>query len=209
MNEIEARIRQKARDVGIDENVAVAVAKSEALNVFRPDQPDRGGDEGSSFGPYQFHYAGLSKSMPNAGLGDEFTRTTRLDARDPSTWPQQVDFALDYAAKHGWGSWMGAKNTGIGDWEGIKGGQPSSALAGMMSTTPTAGPQSFQPVFGDVVAVNQVPVTPYGDDINSLGLGFLRQAEERRDKKDQAEREAEADRRRALFAQTGLGGLYG
>jgi hypothetical protein len=86
---------------------------------------------------------------------------------------------------------------------------PTSAVGGLMSTTPTAAPQGFQPAFGDIVASNEVPLTPYGDDINSLGLGFLKQAEERRDKKEQAEKEAEADRRRALFAQTGLGGLYG
>jgi len=208
MNEIEARIRERAPHFGIDPNVAVAVANSEALRVFNPGVPDRGGDEGSSFGPFQFHYAGISPNMPNAGMGDDFTKATGLDARDSSTWPQQVDFALEQASKVGWKPWMGAKNTGIGDWEGITGGQPASALAGMMSTVPTAAQQSFQPAFGDVVASNQVPVTPWGDDINTLGLGFLKQAEDRR-KQDEAEKEAETDRRRALFAQAGLGGLYG
>jgi hypothetical protein len=106
---------------GIDPAVAVRVAQTEALNVFDPSKPDMGGDDHSSFGLYQLHYGGLSKAMPNPGLGDEFTRVTGLDARDPSTWRQQVDFSLDHAAKHGWGSWMGAKNNGIGDYEGISG----------------------------------------------------------------------------------------
>ena len=117
---IEAYIRDAAIRRGIDPETAVRVARAEALNVFDPNRPDLGGDDGSSFGVYQLHYAGLSRKMPNAGLGDEFTKATGLDARDPSTWKQQVDFSLDHAKRHGWGAWMGAKNTGIGDWQGIK-----------------------------------------------------------------------------------------
>src|SRR5262245_59660622 len=118
--EIIEYIRQKARALGIDENTALRAAEHEALNVFDPSRPDLGGDENSSFGPFQLHYAGISKNMPNAGLGDEFTKATRLNARDPSTWREQVDFALNHAARHGWGAWMGAQAAGIGDWEGIK-----------------------------------------------------------------------------------------
>ena len=117
--EMEDYVRQSAIRHGIDPDVAVAVAKAEALNVFDPDKPDHGGDDGSSFGLYQLHYGGMSKAMPNAGLGDEFTAKTGLDARDPSTWKQQVEFSHDWAAKNGWGSWMGAKNNGIGNWDGI------------------------------------------------------------------------------------------
>ena len=82
---------------------------------------------------------------------------------------------------------------------------PPSALAGMMSKVPTAGPQNFQPAFGDVVAANEVPVSPFGEDINSIGLGFIKRGEERRAK----EAEADADRRRALFSQGSLSSLYG
>lgn len=84
---------------------------------------------------------------------------------------------------------------------------PTSALAGLMSTTPTAAPQTFQPAFGDLVAANPVQTTPFGDDMGSIGLNFLKQAEKRRQNEEDADRE----RRRALFAQpaAGLGGLYG
>jgi hypothetical protein len=118
--EIERYIRDAARSRGIDENTAVEVARREALNVFDPSKPDLGGDDRSSFGVYQLHYGGLSKKMPNAGLGDEFTKATGLDARDPSTWKQQVDFSLDHAARNGWSAWMGADAAGIGKWQGIK-----------------------------------------------------------------------------------------
>ena len=120
-NEMEAYIRQQAALRHIDPDVAVRVAQAEALNVFDPTKPDMGGDDHSSFGLYQLHYGGLSKAMPNPGLGDEFTRVTGLDARDPSTWRQQVNFSLDHASRNGWGAWMGAKNTGIGAFEGISG----------------------------------------------------------------------------------------
>jgi hypothetical protein len=128
--EMEAFIRQEAIKRGIDPDVAVRVAQTEALNVFDPDQPDHGGDDGSSFGLYQLHYGGMSDAMPNAGLGDEFTAATGLDARDPSTWRQQVAFSLDWAAKNGWGSWMGAKNNGIGDYDGISGAGATRRVSG-------------------------------------------------------------------------------
>ncbi len=128
--EMEAFIRQEAAKRGIDPDVAVRVAQTEALNVFDPEQPDHGGDDGSSFGPFQLHYGGMSRAMPNAGLGDEFTARTGLDARDPSTWKQQVAFSLDWASKKGWGDWMGAKNNGIGAYDGISGMSGKARVSG-------------------------------------------------------------------------------
>lgn len=118
---IEKYIRDYAASIGLDPDTAVAVSKAEALNVFDPTKPDRGGDKGSSFGPFQLHYGGIASGMSNPGLGDAFTKATGLDARDPSTWPQQVKFALDTAKQDGWRQWMGAKNTGIARWQGIHG----------------------------------------------------------------------------------------
>jgi hypothetical protein len=63
------------------------------------------GDGGSSFGPFQLHYGGVNKDMPHPGLGDEFTKETGLDARDPKTVPDQVKFVADYTAQHGWKDW--------------------------------------------------------------------------------------------------------
>jgi len=78
---------------------------------------------------------------------------------------------------------------------------PTSATGAMMSAQPTAAPQ----MFGDLIGANEVPVSPFNPDINTIGLGFLKKAEERREK----EREADADRRRAMFQQAGLSSLYG
>ena len=109
----EAYIRRAAIARGIDPNVAVQVARSEGLGGRYA------GDYGSSFGPFQLHYGGLSNmpGMGGRGLGDDFTKSTGLNAQDPATWQSQVDFALDQAKKGGWGPWhgfRGAPFTGIG-----------------------------------------------------------------------------------------------
>jgi hypothetical protein len=118
-DDVDPYIRQRAGELGIDPDTASKVFAAEASRVFDPTKQDRGGDDGSSFGPAQLHYAGLSQQYPNAGLGDEFTKATGLDAKDASTWRQQVDFALNYAKQNGWSSWMGARAAGVGRFDGI------------------------------------------------------------------------------------------
>lgn len=94
-------IREQAPRWGISPDQALAVARSEGLNSYV-------GDRGSSFGPFQLHYGNVaSGGMAVGGLGDDFTKKTGLDARDPSTTKQQIDFALEYASKNGWGAWHG------------------------------------------------------------------------------------------------------
>jgi hypothetical protein len=139
-----------AKRRGIDPNLVVKAFNHEGLSVFDPNKPDRGGDEGSSFGPYQLHYAGMSRSMPNAGMGDDFTRKTGLNARDPSTWRQQTDYVLDHLASGGtWDPWMGAKAEGITGRMGLPGGSAAPAthaasVASPQAATDAAGP-SQQP----------------------------------------------------------------
>lgn len=171
--EIVAYIRQVAIANGIDPEVALRVAEAEALNVFDPNRPDLGGDEGSSFGPFQLHYKGISKNMPNAGMGDDFTAATGLDARDPSTWRQQVDFALKQAARGGWSPWMGAKAAGITDWQGIGGAATAQANPQGTAAAPAMAPVSRQE-FGDPLypAARQASYdtdfsTPLADSLSS------------------------------------------
>jgi Peptidase_C39 like family len=111
-------IRYAAAQRGIDPETAVRVADSEGLGTYV-------GDNNSSFGPFQLHYGGVAAGG-NAvkGMGDTFTAQTGLDARDPSTIRQQIDFALDVAKKQGWnpggtGGWHGATRVGIANWQGI------------------------------------------------------------------------------------------
>jgi len=119
----EAYIRQAAVKRGINPDVAVQVARSEGLGKYV-------GDRGSSFGPYQLHYGGVaSGGMAVSGLGDEFTKSTGLDARDPSTTQAQIDYALDKAAKGGWSPWHGWKGAAFA---GI--GSPSAQAAAAASS---------------------------------------------------------------------------
>jgi hypothetical protein len=121
----EAYIRARAARYGIDPDVAVSVARSEGLGG------SYSGDQGSSFGPYQLHLGGLAPGgNAVSGLGDIFKNATGLDPRDPSTWKQQIDFALSYAAAHGWGAFHGAARSGLGAWAGIGAAGAAAAVSG-------------------------------------------------------------------------------
>ena len=128
-----------AQKRGIDPNVALRVARSEGLNQYT-------GDEGSSFGPFQLHYGGVAKGG-NAvgGLGDVFTQRTGLDARDPRTWRQQIDFSLDEAARTGWGPWHGWK----GDMRAGLPGGTQVASASMMNDAGPQDPEEWSPRYFD------------------------------------------------------------
>lgn len=105
--EQEAYIRAAAAARGIDPETAVAVARSEGLNknVVGLNQQSsvvrRDGSREESFGAFQLFMGG--------GLGNKFLKDKGLDPRDPTTWKEQIDFALDEAVKGGWGPWHGWK----------------------------------------------------------------------------------------------------
>jgi hypothetical protein len=145
---------------GIDPNLVVRAFNHEGLSVFDPNKPDRGGDEGSSFGPFQLHYGGMSKSMPRPGMGDDFTRATGLDARDPSTWKAQTDYVLDHLAHGGsWSPWMGAKAEGITGRMGLPGGSSATApsVASPQAATDAAGPNQRPAAPGPGVGTTPMP----------------------------------------------------
>jgi len=114
--EVREFIRQAAAMRGVDPDIAVRVALSEG--GLTP--ATWTGDHGSSFGPYQLHYAGIAAGA-NAvsGLGDAFTTETGLRADDPSTWRQQIEWSIDHAARGGWTPWHGAAAVGIQPFEGV------------------------------------------------------------------------------------------
>jgi hypothetical protein len=121
-SEMEAYIRKAAVARGIDPNTAVQVAKSEGLFAYGHSASGQSFVPGEqSFGPFQLNYG-------PTGLGTRFTRQTGLDARNASTWPQQVDFSLDQARSGGWGPWHGWKGLPFaGIQRGGAGGSGGSA----------------------------------------------------------------------------------
>lgn len=109
--EKEAYIRQQALLRGINPDVAMKVAMSEGFSHYKSTIPGE-----TSYGAFQLHYGG-DRWGPKPGLGNAFTQQTGLDARNPETEKEQIDFALDYAKKQGWGPWHGWKGSqfaGIG-----------------------------------------------------------------------------------------------
>ncbi len=159
--EVASYIRARAAAEGIDPNTAVRVSMSEGLRGWDTgrDGPSHAGDYNTSFGAYQLHYGGSGIPGMNAmGLGDDFTKQTGMDARDPKTWRAQVDFALHRAAKAGWTDWHGAANTGISKWEGI--GTYRGPVPGAVAST--TKPSGFSIVGSAEAAERPAPAKPSG-----------------------------------------------
>ena len=139
-DETKAYIVQGAIKRGMDPNAALAMVQGESSGDIGAK-----GDHQSSFGLFQLHYGGISPSEPKPGMGDAFTAATGLDARDPSTWKQQVDFALDGAASRGWGDWATTRDKlGFDNFTGIGRGTTSPTTAAATTTTPKVGAMSPQ-----------------------------------------------------------------
>jgi hypothetical protein len=117
VKEREAFIRREAIKLGIDPDIAVKVARSEGLqegtwqsNVINPK-----GRRETSYGDFQM--------LTGGGLGDEFERTSGLQAEDPSNWQELNRFALQQAKSGGWSPWYGAQGQGITGMMGIAEGR--------------------------------------------------------------------------------------
>ena len=130
----EQMIRAEAAKRGMDPDYAVAVFRGEGAGGYI-------GDHGTSFGPFQLHRGGPGS------VGTEFESATGLNLQDRSTVPQQIQFALNWANKHGWAAWHGrpggrggATQQGLGP-----GGQQGPISANNPGWTPPATSDSGVP----------------------------------------------------------------
>lgn len=139
-------IAQAAMQRGIDPGVAIRVAQSEGLadGVWQSNLGKEGRRE-PSYGPFQLLVGGGETGYP-AGMGNDFMNQTGLDPADPSNWQKTIDFALDGAAKNGWGAWYGAAKAGIGNRQGI-GGAPQQP--------PPQSPQQLADASGQIAVPQQ------------------------------------------------------
>lgn len=119
MKEIEDFIKDAALKRGIDQDIAIRVAKSEGgveqyANVGKF-------STGWSWWPFQLHYGGPGYEQYGtvAGMGNGFTKLTGWAPGDPNAWRDSTRYALNRAKASGWGAWYGAAAVGIGQWEGI------------------------------------------------------------------------------------------
>ena len=114
-------IRQAAAVRGIDPDIALRVARAEGLGEgIWQSNASRNGLREPSYGPFQLLKGGRGTGF-GRGLGNAFMDRTGLDPADPRNAYAGVDFALDNAAKSGWGAWYGAAKTGVGRWDGLSG----------------------------------------------------------------------------------------
>jgi hypothetical protein len=135
-DDVKDYVTQSAEARGIDPKVALNFVQGESSG-----NTGAKGDDGSSFGLFQLHYGGVSSvpALSHPGLGDAFTAATGLDARDASTWKQQVDFALDRARVGGWGDWANTqKKYGYDRFAGIDRNAPTKTAKADTSATATA-----------------------------------------------------------------------
>lgn len=126
-------IRNAAIKRGIDPNTALKVAQSEGgLNSWNLQSSFvKNGVREQSYGPFQLYKGG--------GLGNSFMDKTGLDPALAANGPAATDFALDHAAKNGWGAWYGAAKVGVGKWDGIGTGGAGSATDAVNKLAEAAG----------------------------------------------------------------------
>ncbi|SOC40102.1 hypothetical protein SAMN05892877_1074 [Rhizobium subbaraonis] len=153
MNTIEEYIRAAARQRGIDPDIAVRVAKSEGglSDPVRQSDARKNGIREPSYGPFQLLVGGEGTGFP-AGLGNDFIRQTGLDPRKPENAFKGIDYALDTAARDGWGRWYGAKAIGLDNRAGIGGAPATSAVP-----DGPKGQESYKPIFGGVPTMTAQP----------------------------------------------------
>jgi hypothetical protein len=114
--EREAFIRREAIKLGINPDIAVKVARSEGLKdgIWQSNVINPKGKRETSYGDFQM--------LTGGGLGDEFERTSGLQAEDPTNWQELNRFALQQAKTGGWSPWYGARGQGITGMMGINAG---------------------------------------------------------------------------------------
>ena len=150
-DDIEGYIRHAAQSRGIDPDVAVRVAQSEGGLDNPTRQSDyinpKTGQREESYGPFQLYMGG--------GLGNRFQATTGKHPSDATSWKQGVDFALDEAAKGGWGPWYGSARAGIAPRQGLENARSIGISDGSTVASAAGAPQSGAGELGAQSVVQQ------------------------------------------------------
>lgn len=158
--DLESYTRQKAASLGIDPDTAIRVGNTEGGFNDPVRQNARGAP---AYGPFQMYIGGPQ----NPGLGDELL-ARGIDPRKPENVYRAIDFALEHAAKNGWGAFQGAAAAGIGPFQGI-----GSATA---PTPPVPGVAQPQPATSARPAPNlstQVLETPNTGGVRKQTIGMV------------------------------------
>jgi len=140
-----AFIRNYAKQIGLDPNLALGIANAEGMRAWSASNPNAASllraDQlrGGSYGDFQLNMAPGAVGAAALAAG--------VDPRDPKQWQAADRFALDYMAQHGVGAWSGDP---VAKQYQATGKVPAFTPSNATSTTgtlptPTAAPGS---VFG-------------------------------------------------------------
>jgi hypothetical protein len=112
-SDYENRLRQIAEEEGMPWDVVRRVIQSEGgfKDPFQRSLGSQGGVQEYSLGPLQLNM--------RKGVGVE-AKKAGFDAA--SDWEGAYRFGLNWAKKHGWGDWMGARKIGLASGKGDGGG---------------------------------------------------------------------------------------
>lgn len=204
--QMEAFIRRRAAELGIDPDIAVRVAKSEGLaaNTWQSNLQQPYGRE-ASYGPYQLH---LDPTGKRPGLGNAFMKATGLNPADLDTWDEGIDFALKQAREGGWGPWMGAKKIGVTGFTGINGKSSAAAddapAMGAAMGSFVGGPAEVQARMDDVPGLLDGVPASGASDFASMGIKIISNAKK---KKEAEQPEAPAPMVLKPFQRNTLKGL--
>jgi hypothetical protein len=149
--QMERFIRDYARSIGIDPDIAMRVALSEGGQQSMTDVTRRAvGTEAygreESYGPFQLHMRG--------GLGAK-ALAAGIDPRKPEDAYRAVKFALDQAKAGGWGPWHGWKGD---SYAGISRGTTLAGVPGNIVSPPVVGTSAPLPLPQDLVTPDSAAI---------------------------------------------------
>lgn len=134
--------RDYAKSKGINPDAVVATMAGEGLNIYT-------GDGGTSFGDFQLHVGG--------GMGDEAV-AAGINIRDPKTWKEQTQFAIDQmAANRDRGAeWYAGQWHGAPAWAARAFAQAGGARGDAAPQEAAVKPRAFDFAAGDSIAVGSI-----------------------------------------------------
>lgn len=163
VNTIASYIYNRAREVGVNPNLALGIARYEGLNPNTLGSPTFGNRDarGYSFGPFQlFSGSPDPNTIAPGGMAYEFKQRFG-EAPSASNWQKQVDFSLDRMRRSGVGPWYAVGAQGGPEAITQKGALFARQI-GLEGGTPVA--YSPRPVSEDQAQIGspaaQTPTTP-------------------------------------------------
>ena len=157
-NSVAQYIWRRARELGVNPNMALGIARFEGLNPNTLGSPTYGNPDakGYSFGPFQL-YSGSSdpsKIAPGGMAYDFLQKYGKAPSRD--NWQQQVDFSLETMKSRGVSPWHAVRDQGGVEAITQKGAKFANSLGlkddgSYAPTQQAAAPAAAEPVYrGDI-----------------------------------------------------------